>query len=102
MNAVFAVVAISIVAIVLGLYLGSYLKGAKITLPEFVTKCYLDGDCEWEITNCCPESAGAYWECVNLKEFKEPDCPMRVICPQVVSPRPAMRCACEQGSCVTR
>jgi len=65
-------------------------------------KCYTNSDCSWQITNCCPESAGAKWECVNLRTFKKPVCPKDIACIQVVSPKPKMACICEEGECVVK
>jgi len=97
-------ISIVLICIASGFYLGTYLQKIlpTINLPSFVTKCYFDFDCDWKITNCCPENSGARWECVNLKNFKEPACPSMVICPQVISPKPTSNCVCERGSCVVK
>lgn len=58
--------------------------------------------CEWRITNCCPENAGAKWECVDIRKFKEPNCTKLVLCPQVLSPKPNLSCVYENGSCVVK
>jgi len=63
-------------------------------------RCLISFDCQWKITNCCPETAGAEWKCVNVKSFNETKCPGFVICPQYLSPRPDLSCACEDGKCV--
>jgi hypothetical protein len=58
--------------------------------------------CEWKITNCCPENAGAQWECVKTKDFKQPYCSGLILCPQVVSPKPSMSCVNVNGVCVVK
>jgi len=68
---------------------------------EKASECVDDKDCEWVITNCCPENAGAYWECVSLKTYKSKPCPKDIICPQFISPKPSKRCFCEEGRCVS-
>lgn len=97
-------IAIVLICLVSGFYFGIYLQEVLPTmiLPPFIAKCYFDFDCDWRIINCCPETAGAYWKCVNLKTFKEPDCSNIVICPQVVSRKPSLNCVCENGSCVAQ
>lgn len=62
-------------------------------------KCFFDFECNWRIINCCPEEAGALWECVNIKNFTEPKCPETILCPQVYSPKPKVRCFCKDGVC---
>jgi len=57
-------------------------------------------NCEWKITNCCPENAGAAWNCVSLKDFKEPTCTGLILCPQVISPKPSLSCVNVNGVCV--
>ena len=64
--------------------------------------CLTSLDCEWKITNCCTEQAGAKWECVNKKTFVGPECPKFVICPQFLSPKPNLSCRCENNKCVVR
>jgi hypothetical protein len=63
-----------------------------------VTNC-TNSDCSWEITNCCPENAGAQWSCVNKRTFAQAPCPSTVICPQVISPKPDRPCICIRGVC---
>jgi hypothetical protein len=65
-------------------------------------RCFFDLDCGWVIVNCCPEQAGARWECMNLKTFKPPKCPKGILCPQVLSPKPELGCMCHDWSCVAR
>lgn len=68
---------------------------------KIITTCNFDYDCEWISTNCCPENAGAYWECINKKSYI--DCLSRqILCPQVISPKPPLSCVCEKGSCVVK
>jgi len=61
-------------------------------------------ECKWIITNCCPENAGAYWECVNVKTYKPKlNCSeVQVICPQVLSPKPNLSCVWEKDECVVK
>ena len=92
----FYFISIVLSCLILGFVLGSYSPG----LFNFTKKCYFSFVCSWEITNCCPETAGAKWECVNLKLFKRTECPEAVICPQVISPKPSKDCVCIEGSCV--
>ena len=56
------------------------------------------GECGWVSTNCCPENAGANWECVN-KEKTNINCDEDVMCPQVISPKPTSGCDCLEGVC---
>ena len=60
--------------------------------------------CSWVITNCCPEHAGANWECVDLRYYKAPECKENLIlCPQVLSPKPEQECkAVPFNGCVVR
>lgn len=60
--------------------------------------CSLNSNCSWEITNCCQETAGAHWECMNLKESVI-RCEGNVLCPQFISPKPTNICSCMQGEC---
>ena len=59
--------------------------------------------CSWRITNCCPENAGAHWQCVDLNTFKAPMCDAKgIVCPQFISPKPTTNCTCEKGSCAVK
>jgi len=69
------------------------------TIGTNKTTCQSNEDCGWMITNCCPENAGAKWECVNLKTYKSKPCPKDIICPQVISPKPTIECICVRGRC---
>ena len=64
---------------------------------EIVYECEED-ECEWVSVNCCPENAGAQWECINEAET-ELHCPEDVACPQVISPKPTEDCECVDGEC---
>ena len=97
MNVVLYLALIVLASIVLGVALGIYFE-----LPVKQNVCYRNSDCSWQTTNCCPENAGAMWDCVNLREFKKPECPESVICPQVIMPKPEKSCVCEKGSCVVK
>ena len=68
-------------------------------VPKKEKICFSDLDCEWVITNCCPENAGAHWECVNIKTFKPRECPPNIVCPQYISPKPNKECKCVNGTC---
>ena len=63
--------------------------------------CRSNTFCTWVITNCCPENAGAKWECVNKNKFVEPECPDNLICPQMLSPMPTEKCRCVEEECVS-
>ncbi len=63
-----------------------------------VEECETGEECEWVSVNCCPENAGAQWECINAGESVI-ECPEDPICPQVVSPRPEEECSCADGIC---
>ncbi len=62
-----------------------------------ITSCKEDNQCQWISTNCCPENAGANWECIN-KEIKI-ECPENPICLQVVRPKPSEDCLCIDNKC---
>ncbi|MGM0439047.1 MAG: peptidoglycan-binding protein [Patescibacteria group bacterium] len=61
-------------------------------------KCEVDDQCEWVSTNCCPENAGANWECLNSEEV-DLECEGDEMCPQVISPKPSTPCECEDEEC---
>ena len=74
------------------------------TIQENVTiiiskKCNLNSDCSWQSTNCCPETAGAYWQCINSNESMI-RCEGNILCPQFISSRPTASCSCQQGECI--
>jgi len=69
-----------------------------IHTPEIIRTCTEDSDCTWLSTNCCPETAGANWECIN-KESNVTCSGFIVICPQFISPRPSLACKCIGGVC---
>jgi len=69
-----------------------------IHTPEKIRSCKVDTDCTWLSTNCCPETAGANWECIN-KRSNVTCSGFMVICPQVISPKPSLPCKCIQGVC---
>lgn len=76
------------------------LKSPEESAKQGIVKsCSSDTDCEWTITNCCPESAGAHWECINPKLSKIECLPKGNICLQVLSPRPERECLCKNGTC---
>jgi len=66
--------------------------------PEIIRSCTFDTDCEWLSTNCCPETAGANWECIN-KRSNVTCSGFKVICPQIISPKPSLSCKCIEGVC---
>lgn len=90
------------------------MKGAMILLTVLVItaiaiiifynsnkdRCLINSECQWVITNCCSETSGASWECVNVKTYNETECPKFIICPNFLSPKPDSSCACESGECV--
>ncbi|MEM4663286.1 MAG: hypothetical protein QXM75_04665 [Candidatus Diapherotrites archaeon] len=65
------------------------------------TDCTSDADCAWVSTNCCPENAGAYWECVNPKNIKLNCSDRGQMCLQVISPMPEENCLCMGGTCTS-
>jgi len=81
-----------------------FLLAFSIIVFKNLTKdiCIFNSECGWKIVNCCPEEAFAKWECVNLKTFKEPECPEFVICPKIYSPKPNLSCVCEKRGCVAK
>ena len=73
-------------------------KNVSYRPTKIITNCTQDSDCIWMSTNCCPASAGAYWECLNEKSYI--DCKSKlVLCPQVPSPKPTLACRCIGGRC---
>ncbi len=58
-------------------------------------------ECGWLSTNCCPENAGAHWECVNIEKTTI-KCSPDIYCPQVISPKPTEFCFCSDGECTVR
>ena len=83
-----------------GIFLVDYLKqkSPALGIPA-ENSCSSDSECDWKVTNCCPESAGAKWSCLNAKNLKTGDCPSSMICPQVISPKPNKTCGCFKGMC---
>lgn len=103
MNVRLYLISIIIFSVVLAIGVASFFRSNSIVFPANKNSiCKDDANCEWRITNCCSENAGAKWECVNLKTFKAPECPSVVICPQVISPKPTSSCSCENGNCVVK
>jgi hypothetical protein len=94
---------IATVCILLGIYFATssnifiFMYNSSNQVEENCTK---NSDCDWVITNCCRETAGGLWDCVNMKTYKAPECQQNVICPQVFSPKPTADCICKEGSCV--
>jgi len=90
-----------IAVVLLCIFLVVYFSGNIVfQSPSRDLNCTNNADCDWVLTNCCKETAGGLWECVNLKNYKAPECQQNVICPQVISPRPTEACACKEGECV--
>ncbi len=70
--------------------------------PPPPQSCQSDSDCSWTITNGCPESAGANWECRSLlKPLSGYAITGRqsAICPQIFSSKPQANCGCVQNKC---
>lgn len=101
MNTALYFIAILIIGLVFGVFVGQYAKEKKVEV-YMPSECSSDSDCSWQIVNCCTENAGARWQCINLNFYKKPNCPSTVICPQVISPKPNTNCVCKEGSCVVR
>jgi len=66
---------------------------------DIVMSCQSNRDCEWVSTNCCPESGGAYWQCINVAESMI-SCPEGGGCYQFVSPKPETGCFCLDNQCL--
>ncbi|MCX6801610.1 MAG: hypothetical protein NT067_00705 [Candidatus Diapherotrites archaeon] len=60
--------------------------------------CTENADCGWVSTNCCPETAGAQWECINAAQSGL-KCLPDTICPQVMMPKPETGCSCKNNTC---
>jgi hypothetical protein len=60
--------------------------------------CTENADCGWVSTNCCPETAGAKWECSNAAQSGI-KCLQNTACPQVLMPKPETVCACKNNTC---
>lgn len=74
-------------------------KEAHERIPEReIVKTCSEDECGWVSTNCCPESAGANWECINEEESVI-ECPGDPVCPQVIVPKPETDCSCVEGVC---
>jgi hypothetical protein len=71
------------------------IQDVKIIISK---KCNSDLDCSWQITNCCPEKAGAHWQCINANESVI-KCIGNILCPQFISLKPNANCSCKQGEC---
>lgn len=65
---------------------------------SIIVACQNDNDCGWGSTNNCPESSGAYWECINLKESSL-SFPEDSSCYLFFSPKPKARCYCSNNQC---
>jgi hypothetical protein len=103
-NASMILLIIVAISIIVGVLIGEFLSGSSSKVLSIILireKCKTNNDCAWVITNCCPENAGANWECVNMNAFEEPKCADSVICPQVVKSKPKMACICMEGNCET-
>ncbi len=72
----------------------------KVQEIDDMRGCRRDSDCEWISVNCCPENAGAKWECVNSDYVDNCSDRLDIMCPQVISPRPGTTCTCEDDKCV--
>jgi len=65
---------------------------------EILVNCSKDEDCDWIITNCCKEDAGAQWQCLNKNSYI--DCQSKlVLCPNVSVPKPKEECKCINNTC---
>ena len=65
---------------------------------EINKECLIDSDCAWTITNCCSETGGAYWECIN-SEKSTIICQSENICLAVLRPKPTDACLCINNQC---
>jgi len=71
-------------------------KNESIIKIEYA--CENDEECILASTNCCPENAGAHWECINKNSTILCN-PEGVLCPQVISPMPNIKCRCINNRC---
>ncbi len=60
--------------------------------------CSTDSECSWLITNGCPETAGANWQCSSL--LQPLPTYISTACPDAISLKPSLNCGCIQNSCV--
>ncbi|MDT7858923.1 MAG: hypothetical protein RQ930_02675 [Candidatus Aenigmarchaeota archaeon] len=73
-------------------------ENTTIRPTEILTNCTKDEDCDWIITNCCKEDAGAQWQCLNKNSYI--DCQSKfVLCPNVSVPKPKEKCKCINNTC---
>lgn len=73
-------------------------ENTTIRPTEILTNCIKDEDCDWIITNCCKEDAGAQWQCLNKNSYI--DCQSKfVLCPNVSVPKPKEECKCINNTC---
>lgn len=71
-------------------------KGGE-NIIKISNECLVDFDCTWRITNCCTENAGGSWECIS--KTSQIECNDLVLCPQVLSPKPELKCSCVEKRC---
>jgi hypothetical protein len=73
-------------------------ENKTIRPTEILINCTKDEDCDWIITNCCKEDAGAQWQCLNKNSYI--DCQRKlVLCPNVSVPKPKEECKCINNTC---
>jgi hypothetical protein len=73
-------------------------ENATFRPTEIIFNCSKDKDCDWLITNCCKEDAGAEWQCLNKNSYI--DCKSKlVLCPNISIPKPKVECKCINGTC---
>jgi len=61
-------------------------------------ECVNDLSCDWTATNCCPETAGADWQCIS-PDNSSIECSGKEQCPEVLSPKPVNKCLCIADKC---
>lgn len=70
----------------------------KNNTKDIESSCFSNNECKWVSTNCCPESGGAKWECIN-EDKSIISCPEESGCYQFVSQKPTQNCACINNQC---
>ncbi|MFH7880625.1 MAG: hypothetical protein QXI09_01295 [Candidatus Aenigmatarchaeota archaeon] len=61
--------------------------------------CNRDEDCFIASINCCPEDAGAQWECIGKNSIIICDVE-GILCMKIKSPKPNFYCKCVNGFCI--
>lgn len=70
----------------------------KDNTKDIESSCFSNNECKLVSTNCCPESGGAKWKCIN-EDKSIISCPEGSGCYQFVSPKPTQNCVCINNQC---